>query len=251
MWLNSPLSWLLLALACACVAIWLPRWRKCAWFGCFAIGLLAVIAMTPLFANLLLGRLESIAPPSADCAANPPATAVVLGGGMTDAARDFTDIAVLSLASRRRLDEAVAWWRTQPARRLILSAGPASEGAVPESHLMRRYAEARGVPRAAMRVEDASTTTWENAQLLARLAPALPRRVVLITSASHMRRADYAMRRAGFDTCLVAVDRRHVPFALPGALIPQRSALEKTELALHEVVGSVYYRCLSWKAHDR
>ncbi len=251
MWLNSPLSWLLLALALGCIAIWLPRWRKRVWFGCFAIGLSAVVAMTPLFANLLLGRLESIAPPSADCEANPPATAVVPGGGMTDAARDSTDIAVLSLATRRRVDEAVAWWRLQPTRRLILSAGPASEGAVPESHLMRRYAETRGVPRAAMRVEDASTTTWENAHRLARLKPAIPQRLTLITSASHMRRADYAMRQAGFDTCLIAVDRRHVPLALPGAFIPQRSALEKTELALHEIVGSAYYRWLAWKLGGR
>ena len=247
MWLNSPLSWLLLALVCACAAIKLPRWRRCVWTACLAVAVSAVMAMTPLFANLLLGRLETVKAASTDCSADPPVTAVVLGGGVTDAARDSSDLAVLSLATRRRLDEGIAWWHAQPARRLILSAGPASEGGVPESHLMRRYAETRGVPRAAMRVEDASTTTWENAHRLAQLKPAIPRRVTLITSAWHMRRADYAMRQAGFDACLIAVDRRRVPFALPGGLIPQRSALEKTELGLHEVVGSVHYRWLARK----
>ena len=93
-----------------------------------------------------------------------------------------------------------------------------------------------------MRSEDVSRTTWQSAQELARLRPALPRRVALVTSAAHMPRAAYAMREAGFAVCPVAADRLHVPPDWPGVLLPQRSALEKTEIALHELIGLLYYR---------
>jgi uncharacterized SAM-binding protein YcdF (DUF218 family) len=107
---------------------------------------------------------------------------------------------------------------------------------------MHRYVRQRGVPEAALRSEDMSRTTWESARQLARLRPALPPRVALITSASHMPRAAYAMRKVGYEICPVATDRLHISPDWPGLLLPQRSALEKSEIALHELVGLLYYR---------
>ena len=97
----------------------------------------------------------------------------------------------------------------------------------------------------ALRVEAGPTSTWENARALAVAAAAVPRRVVLITSAMHMPRARYAMARAGFEVCAIASRSRGcIPFGLPGYLIPRSSALVKTEAALHELVGLAYYRWL-------
>lgn len=116
---------------------------------------------------------------------------------------------------------------------------------------MESYAQRMGVPRAAVSEERTSRTTWESARRLSRLQPKLPRRVVLITSAAHMPRAQYAMQEAGFQVCPLATDRRYLPFQLPGYLIPQRSALEKTEQALHEVAGLLYYRWLAFNTARR
>ena len=70
----------------------------------------------------------------------------------------------------------------------------------------------------------------------------MPRRLVLVTSAMHMPRSRLALGRAGFDVCPVPADSRRIAFGLPGYLIPGSSALDKTEAALHELVGLAYYR---------
>lgn len=129
-----------------------------------------------------------------------------------------------------------------------MSGGSWSGSGVPESDLMAGYARRLGVPGTAISEERTSLTTWESAWHLSRLQSKLPRRVVLITSAAHMRRAQYAMQAAGFRTCPLAVDRRYAPFQFPGYFIPQRSALEKTETSLHEVVGLLYYHWLTLTA---
>jgi uncharacterized SAM-binding protein YcdF (DUF218 family) len=242
MWWISPLSWLLLAIMAAGISMWSRRWRRALLHIAITVGAIAIFAMTPLFANLLLARLENAEVPSPDCVRMPPDVAVVLAGGIYGTAADADDPSVLDLSSRQRLDRAVAWWNERDGRTLILSGGAWFDDGIPDSRRMRRYARQRGVPESAMRSEDVSRTTWQSAQQLARLQPALPRRVALITSASHMPRATYAMREAGYEVCQVATDRLHIPPHWPGVLLPQRSALEKSEIALHELIGLLYYR---------
>lgn len=245
MWWISPLSWLLLAIMAAGISMWWRGGRRALLGIAIAVGTIAVFAMTPLFANLLLARLENTEVPSPDCTRMPPDVAVVLAGGIYGTAADADDPSVLNLPSRQRLDRAVAWWSERDGRTIVLSGGAWFDDGIPDSRRMRRYARQRGVPEAAMRGEDASRTTWESARQLARLQPALPRRVALITSASHMPRAAYAMREAGYEVCQVATDRLHIPPVWPGVLLPQRSALEKSEIALHELIGLLYYRMRS------
>lgn len=244
MWLISPLSWLLLAIVAACIAAWSrpSRWRRALLRAAIIVGAVAVFAMTPLFANLLLAQLEKAEVPPPDCARNPPDVAIVFAGGISGTARDADDPSVLNLPSRRRLDRAIAWWNERGGRTLVLSGGAWFDDGIPDSRRMHRYARQRGVPEAAMRSDDISRTTWQSAQQLAQLQPALPRRVALVTSAAHMPRAAYAMREAGFTVCPIVADPLHIPPQWPGVLLPQRSALAKSEIALHELIGLLYYR---------
>jgi uncharacterized SAM-binding protein YcdF (DUF218 family) len=245
MWLIlSPLTWLLAALLVAGIA---TRWKRghAVRVVCTAVAVASVAAMTPLVANTLLGRLENANLSSPRCRNAMPTTAVVLAGGVSGRASGPDDLAVLGLAGRRRLDRAVAWWHEGSGRELVMSGGSWFDDGIPDAALMSRYAQQLGVPASAISVEDHSLTTWESAHRLAAMRPALPKRVALVTSAAHMPRAAYAMRQAGFEVCPVVADRRQVPLDFPGLLVPQRSALEKTEDALHEMVGAVYYR---WRA---
>ncbi len=242
----SPLSWLLLAGLAACVSVRLRR-RRALLGGCLALAVAATVAMTPWFANLLLGRLENAAPAPPACVSSAPSTAVVLAGGVSARASGPDDVEVLGLTTRRRVDRAVAWWRERPGRRLAMSGGNWFGDGVSDASLMSRYAQAQGVPASAIALEESSRTTWESARRLAAMRPALPARLALVTSAVHMPRAAYAMRVAGFETCPVAADRRLAPFEFPGFLLPQRSALAKTESALHEAVGLAWYRWRAWR----
>jgi uncharacterized SAM-binding protein YcdF (DUF218 family) len=243
MWLLSPLSWLLLA----GLGAWIAARRHSSWGLRVSLvaALVADFAMTPMFANALLGWLERPPPMPAHCLASPPQVAVVLAGGVDAIPRDDNDASVLGVASRRRIERAVEWWRTRPGRVIVVSGGPAWRGGIAESRWLIRHAQRLGVPAAAMRGEEASTNTWENARGVAAMVPALPRRVVLVSSAMHLPRARFAMEHAGFEVCPIATDWRKVPFGLPGYLIPQSSALLKTEAALHELAGMLYYRWLA------
>lgn len=246
MWLLSPLSWLLLAAALVPV-LWLRRRRR-PWLLA-ASGLLAAVAlatMTPVGSNMLSRPLQRPVPVPRVCNDAPPSTAVVLAGGIDGWPRSAADFSVLNLASRRRMDRAVAWWKEGRGRLLVIEGG-APYGGTAVAELMAAYAGMQGVPRAAMLAENRSDDTWDNAHHAARLSPRLPRRIVLVTSMIHMRRAQRAFASAGFEICPLGVDVRRLPSRLPWALIPRTSALANADLALHEWAGLAYYR---WRGRN-
>lgn len=250
-WLLSPLTWLLLGLLSAAAGFgmrgrgrWLVR-------ASLVVVVLAVLAMTPLVGNGLIGWLEAQPPIPTRCVASPPHVAVVLAGGVDTVPTGPADLASLGITSRRRVERAVEWWRERPGRALIMSGGPRVTGGVSTGALMADYARRLGVSATALHVEGKSDSTWENARSLAALKPLLPRNIVLVTSAVHMPRARYAMAKAGFDACEVAADSMRIPFGLPGYLVPRSSALDKTEAALHEIVGLAYYHWLEARSRPR
>ncbi|GAB3356754.1 hypothetical protein GCM10027430_25940 [Lysobacter tyrosinilyticus] len=152
---------------------------------------------------------------------------------------------MLNLASRRRVDRAIAWWRGGEHRVLLLQGGAPNPGLPPLAELMSAYAQRQGVPAAALRLETHSVDTWGNAVRAAELSPSIPRRVVLVTSLIHMRRAREAFVDNGFEVCPLGTDIRRLPSRIPWALVPRTSALANAEVALHEWSGLIYYR---WKS---
>ncbi len=102
-----------------------------------------------------------------------------------------------------------------------------------------------GVPESALIAESESRNTHENAILSKPILEAAgARRVVLVTSAWHMRRSAAIFRKAGYDFVPYAVDRLAEPFSLPRSVVPDADALEKTTRLLTEIVGTVAYRML-------
>ncbi|HEY6943405.1 YdcF family protein, partial [Dokdonella sp.] len=152
----------------------------------------------------------------------------------------------LGLASVQRLLGAVALQRSLGKIPLAI-VGTSGRG-VADSRILASLARDLGADASTLRIETASLNTWENAQASARLAPALPRRIWLVTSSLHMARALVAFRAAGFDACAYPVQPRyHGPDHL-GYLLPTGSATMKSEDALHELVGEIVYRVRAWHA---
>lgn len=241
--LLSPLAWLAAAGLLAGVAGWLPHPAILRTLALLA-GLASLAAMTPWVANRLLGRIEKAAPVAA--CASAPEVLVVLAGGVDLRPRDRDDFGALNGASRRRMDAAISAWRAAPNTRLLLSGGASARHAPPISQLMAAYARWAGVPPDALRLDIESLDTWQSARAVAaRLPPGT--RLGLVTSASHWPRARLAFDASGLQPCAVVADVRRLPTGLPWALIPRLGALEKTEDALHEIVGLAWYR---WRARD-
>jgi len=239
----SPLAFGLL-LALGMLVGWRRFPRALRWIAGIAMCLL-IVSMCPVGANLLVRQIESRVPASDACTPPAPSTIVVLAAGFEREPGDAGDFNSLESDSVRRGLAGIELWRRSPGATLVFAGG--GPFATSESAALQRMAELLGVPSDSMRREDRSQTTWENAQQLRLLSPALPERIWLVSSAIHLPRALIAFRTAGFEPCVYASDRRYVPPGGVGYYLPQSSALIKTESALHELIGEVLYR---WRARE-
>jgi uncharacterized SAM-binding protein YcdF (DUF218 family) len=215
-----------------------PRWLRR--IGYVLVGLCIALA-TPLGANTLLVIAERRAPLARACDAPVPTTIVVLAGGVRRKSGDAADVGALNEASVQRTLEAVALLQRLPDAHLVISGG-VDKGTVAESSHMAELAVRLGVPRETIRTETTSLTTWENAQNVRALLPALPQRIWLVTSALHMPRSLLAFEAAGFTPCSDPADVRAAAFEGIADLVPRGGAVSKSEAVLHELAGELAYR---------
>lgn len=220
----------------------LPRWLL---RTVLALELLCLLLSTPLGADALLTRAEWRAPAATDCAVPLPDTIVLLAGGMRRDAAAPDDVGALGESSLQRTFGAATLFAQMPGARLVISGGMHRDVVV--SAQMAELAVRLGVPRAAIRIEDQSRTTWENATRVRALDPAVPERIWLATSAVHMPRALLAFRAAGFAPCSYPVDIRAAMFEGPSDLLPGGGAITRSAAVLHEWVGEIAYRWRAWR----
>lgn len=241
--LAQPVALIAWALLAVVVASWRSRARGSVRWSATALTAFYFAVATPLGANLAVGALERGATAEALACSTPDPEwpVVVLAGGVSADAASADDVAALHAASFRRLVEGVRLARATAHGPLVLSGG--SGAATREADLMASLARSLGVPPERLLLERESKTTAEAARNVARLlktrglAPA----VYLVTSAMHVRRAAATFRRQGVSVCPVPVDRRWVRPEANEAWIPQITALDKSTLAYHELVGHVLY----------
>ena len=215
---------------------WQRRWIRA---GSAALACVAWAAMTPLVANALVGLIERRADPGDDQCHEVDAL-VLLSGGLDRPPRSANDYAALTGSSSARLFGLLERL-PEPTLPVIISGGGPFAHAEAEllASLLKRFA-----PSLTPILESRSMNTWDNAFEVAKLLPP-PRHIALASSAMHLPRARLAFMAAGFSVCRWPLDRRSLAVGGIGALVPQSSSLRKTEAALHELAGEVYYR---WRA---
>ena len=133
---------------------------------------------------------------------------------------------------------------------IVASGGCAlcGEEYYPEASAMRDLLVDLGVPGERVLLEEESRNTRENAVHSAELLRAHGfRKVLLITSASHMRRAFAAFRAAGVDAIPTPTDFQRRA-SNPGVLawLPDAGALHRSTLAIKEYLGFAVYRHRGW-----
>ncbi len=240
--LLYPLSVALLSLL---AAFCLLRRRPGAARGLAAFGIVWLwLWSTPWLSELAAGCLERDYPAQlAD--AYPSADAIVLLGGLLlpaqPPARPHPDLN----AAADRAWFAARLWHAGKAPVLVCSGGraPLSQADAPECPEVAVFLNELGVPENAVLVEATSRTTAENAAAVAALLPA-GARILLVTSASHMRRAERVFVGHGFDVVPAATDhaeRRPRPFNIRD-LAPSARALGTSTTVWHEWLGLAWYR---------
>jgi len=149
---------------------------------------------------------------------------LVLGAGV---ASDGSPSQVLG----DRLETALALFREGRAPRILLTGDHASFE-YDEVGAMRRWLEARGVPRDALVLDGAGTDTFSS---IARARTVYgTQRVIVVTQAFHLRRAVWLARAMGIDAEGVAADRRTYRGA---AWFEVREVISRTKAWLDVAVG--------------
>ena len=242
--LIYPLS-LSLLLGLVALVFWRLQWSR----GSFCTVLLAFgwlyLCSTSFFANYLSGTLEREFPPH-DVASIAPADAIVLLGG---ALRGDTQMGTLVDLNQRadRLVHAVVLFKAGKAP-LIVATGGGVEGARTEAEQMRELLEVMGVPAERIVLESESRNTHDNAVYSAQLLRELGlERILLVTSAYHMRRSVALFEAQGLEVIPAPTDYQRLVSAqvLPGWL-PSVSNLYQSTDALHELVEYQVYRWQGW-----
>lgn len=172
---------------------------------------------------------------------------VVLGGGIHDNSLDLEGNGTPTGDSLERLVYAFRLYRIQPLP-IIVSSGKGFKYQKPEAPVMRRYLVQMGVPEKDIFMDSTSRNTYENAIEVKSLCEKLMcKRIILITSAYHLRRAVYAFKNAGLTNIIPAptdykINRRHYDFM---DYMPDMEALSNTYRGMHEYVGLLYYKILA------
>ena len=221
--------------------------RSAGWMA-LATGLLLYAACSPVVAHYLLRGLERNYPQPETY---PRATAIVLlGGAMIPdlPPRKFPE----TNAFGSRVLQAARLWRSHSAPRMVVTGG-----AIPfitgysndEAGLYAKLlTELFDVPDSAILRVAASQNTFDDARMTRELFDrmALPRDILLVTSAAHMSRAVALFQKQGFTVHPAPADY-HAGVAPPDklfALFPAEWAFNETANALHEYVGFVAYKLM-------
>ena len=142
-------------------------------------------------------------------------------------------------------------YKANKAPLLVFTGGwvPWQSNAKPEGEVLMRYAADLGIPRDRMLITSKATNTEEESGALAALLAQRSRgnaapRVLLVTSAFHMRRAQMLFARAGLEVVPFPVDFKvsaNDRFTLL-KLLPNAESFSQSEAALREFYGFAFYR---------
>ena len=230
-----PLGLAIVLLLLSRLFSWLGRRRAASLLVICAVALLWLCSM-PRFSDWAMSTLEREWPP-VPAARAPRADAIVLLGGMTRGLVPGVDLPDLS-GSADRLFHAAELYRAGKAPMLLLTGGNAP-GYEPEALSMKRVLLVMGIPGDVLLLEDRSRNTRQNARFSAAvLHDRQVHRILLVTSAYHMRRAKLEFERQGFEVLPAATDYQVVE--TPRTLLdwlPAVGALNQTTLAMKEYLG--------------
>ena len=99
-----------------------------------------------------------------------------------------------------RLEKALTLYRQGYASYIVTSGGQGADEGISEAAAMRNYLVARGVPAAAIFLEDKSTSTYENLRNSAAILREKElNQVIVVTNRSHVFRSLYLARLHGLD----------------------------------------------------
>lgn len=202
------------------------------------------VCSTPFITRYPLRWLEGTRP--ALVTLQPHYDLVIVLTGMLNAPAS-TDEQLEFVDSVDRILAGIRMVKTGRADKLLISGGSGSlfRPEWREAPRLKAFALQWGLTEEQLLVEEESRNTYESAVYTARLLQSMPRgRLLLITSATHMRRSAAVFRKQGLFPDLYPVDFSTAleTSMTPGSLLPSSQGLEAARKILYELVGLTMYR---------
>ncbi|NTW54570.1 MAG: YdcF family protein [Chlorobaculum sp.] len=149
-----------------------------------------------------------------------------------------------------RFEGGIDLFKAGKAPVLLFTGGqmPWNTGCVPEGVLLSKRAQLCGVPVRQIRVTSAVANTAGEAVASAALldvSPRKPKRIILVTSASHMQRSLLLFKAAGFEVDPWPVDFRATDLKRQATIfdfMPDTNGMNNSSMALRELIGRTVYR---------
>jgi uncharacterized SAM-binding protein YcdF (DUF218 family) len=200
--------------------------------------LLYLLSINPV-SDFLLKPLERSTPPVNERREKADAI-VVLGGGV----RDLSWLELKPQPSAMSLERLVAGVKVYQVLRIPLviigGSGEPFQQEIKEAEAMGRIALSIGVPNRDVIVENLPRNTLESARASKNLIKG--NRIILVTSAYHMKRASAMFRKQGFDVVPAPTGYRSEQRGLSlYSCIPRAGSLHDSSAALAEYLGLFWY----------
>ena len=202
------------------------------------------VSSTNVFSGFVMHSLEKNYPPVA-VDQLPIVDAIVVLGGYTDSVDG--DVVIELGDAVDRLFHGMRLYRAGKAPRVML-AGGAARGHVPEAQVMAGLLSEFGISRDVMLLEDKSRNTRQNGlNAVVIMQKEGISKILLVTSAYHMRRAQAVFEKLGIEVVAAATDYQ-VLEPDPSILdwLPNAEALMMTTLGIKEYLGWWVYRVRGW-----
>jgi uncharacterized SAM-binding protein YcdF (DUF218 family) len=242
--LLQPFTVLFVLTGLALVALWLRRRGGRRTLLVFTVlFVLLTLLCTPAIGYLALGSIEWQYRPLAQRPEDTQALVVLAGG--TKPPDPLRPEPELEMDTYYRCVHAVQLYRQGSPCPVLVSGGKVDPDAPgpPCAEVMRTFLIQLGVAPEDILVEGRSQTTYENARLSQEMLHERHlERIVLVTDATHMFRAERCFRKQGLDVVPAPCNFRATTFQWSlFAFLPKSSAAGSCEDAAHEWVGSVWY----------
>lgn len=140
-------------------------------------------------------------------------------------------------------------YQQKKIKKILITGGSGriSNSIAREADYLQKYLVSLGVPQEDILVEKESRNTYENGLYSRHLLDSLglsKSRLLLVTSAVHMRRSEAIFAKAGFNFDKLSVDFLWIPsiYYLDQYIVPDPLAMHHWNLMIKEIVGFVVYK---------
>lgn len=206
--------------------------------------LLLTFFSIPYTSQILIRSLEDEFP-AVDFQKIEKADAIVVLGGMINPLSIHREKPEL-LSTADRLTDSIIMFRQKKAPYILFSGGSGIlfQGDVSEAKTAKKFLTDMGIPEDQILLEDKSRNTKENAVFSAGiLREKKIKKIILVTSAFHMKRSLLVFEKEGFEIQIFPTDYKSLYWSWNwDTAVPSIGALDTSTISIKEWIGLISYQ---------